>query len=230
MNLERMSELIAKQLNDHSSSPRGAVQPTYYTWTKHHIHDAIQQGLSYLYAIKPDVFASPACFKVEDETCLVDLREHCCNVLSILGIGSTCDNVSEQEKNTNSLLPLLKTTCDSTSDNPSMDTYSYQFRGEGIVQFAEPVPANTLIHFICASPPASADDIPDCILAEYQPLIVPFALWFILLTDNESRSNQPRWESYYAQVRDFVQLKLSLEFSLRASDYIDGRQIAERDR
>lgn len=219
--LTTLSEYIAKQLNDHFSSPRGVAQSTYYTWTEHHIHDALDLATSYLYSIKPDAFATPSCHKTTEESCIVDLNGVCCKVLSITGVGDDCDNVEGQTQDTRSLLPLLSMhPC--VNDNV-LDESLHQFKtlAEGIFQFHSPLPAGTLIHYIC-SMPQNVSEMDDCMLSEYKLLLTNFALWQLLLTDNESRSNQPRWEMYYRAVQEFVQLKLRLEFSLRADDYILG--------
>ena len=222
--LDVISEFISKQLNDHDSSPRGAVQPTYYAWTESHIHDAISQGVAYLYGIKPSLFSEKKCHLVTEKTCVIDLKKDCCNVLSILGVGSDCDNVVERGNKTNNLMCFMKPLCVASSDTPEYGAYSFEFKGEGLIQFSEPIEKNTLIWFVCSTPPSSADSIPDCIFTEYKPLIVPFALWYLLLTDNESRSNPERWNAYYQQVRDFVTLKLRIEFSLRTDQFLDGLQ------
>lgn len=218
--LKTLSEYIAKQLNDHMSSPRGVEQSTYYTWTEHHIHDALDIAAGYLYAIKPDAFATPSCHTTTKESCIVNLKEACCKVLTLTGVGSDCDNVEEQTQDTRSLLPLLMIhPC--VSDDEKETLHQYTTKAEGIFQFHSPLPKGTLIHYLCALP-QGISEMHECMLQEYKLLFTNFALWQLLLTDNESRSNPARWQAYYQGVQDFVQLKLRLEFSLRADDYIHG--------
>lgn len=224
--LSHLSELVAKQLNDHTTSPRGVEQRTYYTWTEHHIHDAIQVALSYLYGIKPDAFSKKACYETLVLGCTIDLADVCCKVTTIVGVNSDCDNVTEQQAETMSLLPFLNVGACAEGEGEAA-TYTFKTLNPTTFQFSSPLPLGTKIFFMCARPP-TIGDVDDCVLAEYEALIVPFTLWFLLLTDNESRSNPLRWEAYYKAVQDFVTLKLRIEFSLRAEDYIDGHKLSSR--
>lgn len=226
--LTDMTEFIAKQLNDHESSPRGLAQPTYYTWTEHHIKQALGLAAAYVYSLKPDLFASLACHQTTVAGCTVDLSGVCGNVLRITGVGSDCDNVVERPAESKSLLGMLSTSCTvPTPNDGSAERYTFETLAEGIVQFKEQLPVGTPIYYLCAGYDG-IDNVSDSILAEYGPMLIAFALWWLLLTDNESRSNPDRWAAYYGQVQDFVTRKMQMEFSLRATDYQDGTQLTPR--
>jgi len=223
--LDSLTEFIAKQLNDHSTSPRGVVQPTYYQWTEHHIHDALLQGASYIYSIKSDLFSVLNCYVTEETTCTVDLNSICCRVIDVVSVGVMgCANVDNDTLNGRSLLSLVEQLpCDRVCpDTPSFGVFSFQTLARGIFQFRETIPKNTKLTFICSNPPSSIDSLPSCLYAEYRPLLTSFALWWLLLTTNESRANLERVNMYYQQMQDFVTLKLKLEFSLVAENFKDG--------
>lgn len=219
---QRMAEFIARQLNDHKSSPRGAEQPTFYTWTEAHILDAIEMGVDYLWSIKPDEFGERQCFKMKENSCTIDLKKKCNKVLKIISVGSSCNDLEERNSKHRDMMGLLGTAC-FDPEHDADDVSSYQELTQGIFKLDKIVPEGTTINYICAKKP-DINSVSSSLLSEYRNLIVPFALWYLLLTDNESRSNPLRWEAYYIQVKDFVTLKLRIEFSLRAEDYIDGER------
>lgn len=223
--LTDIQEQIARQLNDHAESPRGVVQDTFYTWTLPHINSSLNTTLSFLYAYKPDLFSSIKCYTIKEESCLVDLKTECGNVLKLLGVNGSCDNIITRDPESMDLLPLLTRMCDVMIDD-SLDfgKYEVQLISEGVFQFKTPLPEGTIIQYLCAV----FEDIyntPDIIFNEYRPLFVSMSCWLLLLTDNESRSNMERVPHYYAQVSDFLQTKLQIDFSLWATDYKDGIQL-----
>jgi hypothetical protein len=148
-------------------------------------------------------------------------------VLSLTGVGTDCDNVEEQTQDTRSLLPLLIGHPCTDNDPTSETLHQYKSLSEGIFQFHSPIPAGTTIHYICANP-QHISDMSACKLTEYKLLLTNMALWQLLLTDNESRSNPIRWDAYYRGVQDFVKLKLRLEFSLKADDHFYGHKETAR--
>ena len=214
-----LHEFIARQLNDHEDCDHGVRQGTYHTWKYDHIDQALQLALSYLYSIKPDAFAEPMTYTTTEDSCVIDTSGVCPKPISILTIGDDCESVLEQTEETNSLMALMGQTC-AGDDTPT--TFAVTQKSGTVYLSSSLVPAGTKIKLLCARPP-SLDTSPN-ILSEYQHLLVSFALWWILLTDNESRSNQPRWEAYYAEVQRFVETKLLLEFSLSEDDYKYGRR------
>lgn len=221
--MTNLKELIARQLNDHHESPSGAQQDTYFEWTEQHITDALQSALTYLYALMPEKFSDIAEFTTAEETCIVDFCAICENFLSILNIGD-CSNVNEITGDVNSLSSLLSSECSNPS-NDLTETFEYEVvNGSNCtIKFAEPVAKGTLISYMCATSPDESD-LTNPALTQYHSLLISFALWLLLLTDSESKSNLDRADRYYAQVRDYVELKLLLEFSLREDDYFNGRR------
>ena len=206
-------QAMARQLNDHEQSPRGAIQPTFYTWTEPHLKDALELAGQYLFSIKPSVFAKAQCHQTTELSCLVDLNGACGKVIDLLAVNGSCDNIRKKDIKTNNLTPLLKTKCN-TPKGESFETYNYQFVADGIIQFEKPLPSETPITYLCAAS-TGVDNMTPFLIGEYSPLLMNYALWWVLLTDNDSRSNQPRWESYFIALREFVTLKMQLEFSLK---------------
>ena len=202
---------IARQLNDSADSPHGVAQDTYYTYGETHVTQALEQATQYLYALKPDLFAGKACYTTTGCSCVVDLKAQCANVLDIIGVGSLCDNTKEQAGDVNNLSSLLASEC--AVGEP---TYTYKFNTEGIAQFSSPLPEGTNVFYLCSSP----TNMTDAIRGEYQPLLTAFALWWLLLTDNESRSNLDRVDRYYRMITDFITLKLKIETDLRPENFI----------
>jgi len=223
--IDKIREQIARQLNDHADSPRGVVQDTYYTWTEAHIDSALETTLSYLYAYKVDLFGTIQCHEVSRESCLVDLKATCGNVIRLLGINSSCDNIIEKEPEKIDLLNLVSRFCNfSLQDNLDLNRYEMQHISEGIYQFSTLLPVGTQVHYLCAVY-KDIYNLPDIILQEFRVLFVSMTCWLLLLTDNESRSNMDRVPFYYKQTSDFINLKLQLDFSTWASDYQDGKQL-----
>lgn len=218
--MKAQAEFIARQLNDHESSKRGVRQSTFHTWSEPHIKEALAMGLCYLFSIKPDEFAKLQTMKLKEGSCY--LQFPCGNVLDVLGIGD-CNNVVFQEnQNTNNLMSLLSTSCvEVTNDVDS--SYTIERSAKGIFTASSKIPADTVITYICAESP-STENIDESVLCEHSTLITSFALWWLLLTDNESRTNLERADRYYQMVKDYVELKLLLEFSLSEDDYRYGRR------
>lgn len=219
MTISSTCEFIARQLNDHEDCDHGVRQGTYHTWKEDHIKQAIQHALSYLYAIKPDTFAKPITYTTPSTSCVLDMSAACSKPLDILSVGDACDNVVLETDETNNLLGLLQTNCTTSST----DQFTLTQKSATVYVSGSEIPKGTTISLLCAAPP-NTDTVSNDTLAEYQPLITAFALWWLLLTDNESRSNQPRWEAYFEQVRWFVETKLLIEFSLSEDDYKYGRR------
>lgn len=221
MTIASTCEFIARQLNDHEDCDHGVRQGTYHTWKEAHIKEAIQHALSYLYAIKPDTFAKPITYQTTSTSCVLDTSGACSKPLEILSIGDNCDNVLVETDETNDLLGLLTSPCVTTTTEDTQYTLT-QKSGTVYVSGSD-IPKGSTISLLCAAPPNTAT-VSNDLLLEYQPLITAFALWWLLLTDNESRSNQPRWEAYFEQVKWFVETKLLIEFSLSEDDYRYGRR------
>lgn len=221
MNLSGLCEFVARQLNDHEDCDHGVRQGTYHTWKEAHIKQALGLAASYLFSIKPDSFASPITYYTPEAACTIDTSIACDKPLEILAIGDNCDNVVEETEETNALLSMMTTPCVTSS---ASETYTIMKKSDSVYVSKAEIPANTKISLLCAIPPNSIDAVPNNLLSEYQPLLVNFALWWLLLTDNESRSNQPRWEAYYQMIQWFVETKLLLEFSLSEDDYKYGRR------
>ena len=225
MTLSGMCEFIARQLNDHEDCDHGVRQGTYHTWTEAHIKQALSLAASYLFSIKADDFASPVVYYTPTSSCVIDTSVACDKPLEILSIGDSCDNVTEETEEVNAFLSMMNTPCVSGGNSDSESTNYTVVKKSGSVYSAKAeIPANTKITLLCATAPSDIDAVPNNLLSEYQPLLVNFALWWLLLTDNESRSNQPRWEAYYQMIQWFVETKLLLEFSLSEDDYKYGRR------
>lgn len=219
MSLDSLIDLIARQLNDHQDSSQGIEHPSYVTWVRPHIEGALSMALGYLLSIKPDTFSRIVTYVTSETSCYLKLP--CSKVLDVLQVGTQCNNAHVIETSGQiSLISLLTATCHATPTNPQ---YEFVNKGNGIYQVTPAIPKGTTITFLCSSLP-SLSQIDDGLLTEYQPLLLNFALWFLLLTDNESRSNLDRAQLYYTAVKDFVETKLLIEFSLREDDYLYGRR------
>lgn len=216
--MRSQAEFIARQLNDHQDSHLGVKQGTFHTWSEPHIQEALLVAVGYLFSLRPDLFSAAKELKLPEPSCTIDFP--CCKVLEILGIGA-CLNVSiSEDRSSNNLLTMLPVLC--TPDKAN--SWSLVRLNDHLFISPVPIPANTLIRYLCAGMPDDINKVDECIFNEYNTLIVGFALWWLLLTDNESRTNLDRVDRYYQMVKDFVELKLLLEFSLNEDDYKFGRR------
>lgn len=218
-----LKELVARQLNDHHDSPSGAQQNTYFEWTEEHITDALVSALTYLYSLAPEKFSDLKTFTTTKETCIINFCAICSNFLSVVDVGD-CSNVNEITGDVNSLSSLLSSEC-SDSNDTILSTYEYEVvnGSDCTVKFAEPVKKGVIISYMCASHP-DATDLDNSSLVQYHSILISFALWLLMLTDSESKSNLDRAGMYYRQIQDYVELKLLLDFSLREDDYFNGRR------
>ena len=218
--MRKQAEFIARQLNDHRDSKRGVRQGTFHTWSEPHILEALDKAVSYLFSIRPDEFSVLKEIALKEASCYFQIP--CGNVLDILGIGE-CNNVSFQEnQNSNNLIPLLGNRCGIEVDSETQ-SYTIERSGKGIFTSSSPIPAGVTITYVCAEKP-STDEVEQSLLDKHDTLITSFALWWLLLTDNESRTNLERVQLYYQMVKDYVELTLLLEFSLNEDDYKYGRR------
>lgn len=216
--MRSQAEFIARQLNDHQDSHLGVKQGTFHTWSEPHIKEAIEMALSYLFSLRPDLFSEINSIKLPEPTCTIEFP--CCKVLEVLGIGA-CLNVSiNEDRSANNFLTMLPMLC--AVDKAK--SWSLVRINNNTFASAQLIPADTLIRYLCAGLPDDIAKVEECIFNEYNTLIVGFALWWLLLTDNESRTNLERVDRYYQMVKDFVELKLLLEFSLNEDDYKFGRR------
>lgn len=222
MTTSGLCEFIARQLNDHEDCDHGTRQGTYHTWKEAHIKQALSLASSYLFSLKPDEFAIPVTYTTTESSCILDTSSACAKTLEVLSVGEGCDNVTIESEQTNDLLGMLQPSCATIEGEP--DNYVLTQKSGSVYTSADNIPAGTSVTILCASDPESIDALTSTMMNEYQPLLVNFALWWLLLTDNESRSNQPRWEAYFKMVQWFVETKLLLEFSLSEDDYKYGRR------
>lgn len=225
-----LKEFLAKQLNDHSESPSGVVQKTYYEWTESHIQDAIDLALCYVYSLIPQRFSSVEEYLTTSEDCLLNLCEVCSNFVGLASIeinGNSCIDIEKSSTESNSLIDLLSIGCVTGDDaSDETDEYSWQFvdGSNCLIKFDRPVPINTKVKYLCSSKPESLDEMNANLLCEYESLIADYALWWLFRTDSESRSNLERARLHFQGVQFFVETKLLLEFSLREDDYSFGRR------
>ena len=210
--LSEMTEYMAKQLNDHESQQRGLEQRTYYSWTEAHLIDGLTLAGSYLYALKPDIFAQEQCVKLGADGCLINLKADCGNILRIVGVNGDCGNAYEAEKKKKSLSSLLKPRCVRQSHS-EFESFPYETLSEGIFSFRKPLKKGSIVTFLCAAY-TDINNVDDSFINEYRSFLINFALWQMLLTDNESRSNPARWASYYQGATQFIALKFRTEFDL----------------
>lgn len=224
-------EFLARQLNDHSESPSGVVQKTFYEWTEGHITDAVHLGLCYLYSILPVEFSSLEEFETTSADCVIDFCLACNKFLGVVNVeidGVGCIETSKQDGETNNLMGLLDIGCPiGNSENPDdFEPYHWEIVNGStcVVLFDRELPVGATIRYMCASAPDGIEMLNDDKLCEYLPLIADFALWWLFRTDSESRSNLERARLHFESIRDFVTTKLLLEFSLNEDDYNFGRR------
>lgn len=219
-------DYIAKQLNDHENQCHGTKQGSYKVWSLDHIQDAVQLGLEYMYSIHPKAFPTQiVTIYQKEDSCVIDFSCTGCKVIEVLRMGhNQCDNTTKQSaEETNNLLPLLNSKC-IPEQNPEDKQYSVRELSDNLYLSDSLIPEDTPIDFVCSQSPGSLEDVPGSVQSEYRPLIINFALWQLLLIDNESRTNQPRWEAYFNALKLFVETKLLMEFSLKEDDYLLGRR------
>lgn len=221
-------QFLARQLNDHSESPSGVVQRTFYEWTENHITDAVQLAFYYLYSILPNEFSKPVKYVVNTSDCVYDFCDHCSKFLGIIDIsidGESCITATMIDEETNSLVGLLNINCPEDEDNYETGfTWDIVDGSSCVVKFDRPLPFGAEIRYMCGTEPDVIESLNDPSLRQYLPLIADYALWWLFRTDSESRSNLERARLHFEGVRDFVTTKLLLEFSLQEDDYNLGRR------
>jgi len=224
-----VKQFLARQLNDHSESPSGVVQKTFYEWTEGHITDALYLGICYLYSILPDKFSELTQITNTTAGCLVDFCTFCPKFLGIVNMtigDQTCITTTKIDSETNSLIGMLSIKCTGSDVDNDEDTYLWDVvdGSECVVRFDREVPVGAIFNIMCASAPDGIESLDDDRLCEFLPLIADYALWWLFRTDSESRSNLERARLHFDGVRDFVTTKLLLEFSLQEDDYNFGRR------
>ena len=221
-----LKEFLARQLNDHSDSPSGVVQKTFYEFTESHIEDALSLALCYLYSLMPQDFTEVKEIKITKKNRTLDVSKTCDRFIRIVSMispeGKDID-ISEKDAEIRSLLPLLKTPCRTQSQTDESQEYDYEVVDgtKSILWFDKPLPVGVTVIVACSKQP-TLDDMEG--LCQYHPLLSEYALWWLFRTDSESRSNLERAKLHFEGVRDFVVNKLLLEFSLREDDYSFGRR------
>lgn len=243
--LSNLRQFLARQLNDHADSPSGVIQPTYTEWTEQHITDALELAVCYVYSLIPQEFAQIEKLTVAEETCVVEFQPSCERFTGVvnLQIGTDlCVPLHQMEDGeqypeqcrTNSLMDLLGEPCETiqpTSNEIKRDMTYFWDEVDGsksAVKFDKALPVGSIITYTCATPP-SLDTMDNSENCQYHPLIADYALWWLFRTDTESRSNLARADMHFKGVRDFVETKLLLEFSLREDDFDFGRRKVDDD-
>jgi len=224
-----VKKFIARQLNDHSESPSGVQQKTYYEWTEGHITDAVNLGICYLYSLLPNKFSIPQTHTTTESDCIIEFCETCYRFMGIVSVdieGNECAKIDEVNEDVNDLGSLLTTSCEQSSNDGSIDNVSWK-RIDGtdcIIKFNQALPIGTDIRYLCSAPPDDLDDLGDQRLCEYGGMIADYALWWLFRTDSESRSNLQRASLHFEGLKNFVETKLLLEFSLSEDKYNLGRR------
>ena len=223
-----VKQFLARQLNDHSESPSGVVQKTFYEWTEKHIGDAVHLGLCYLYSILPNEFSKLSTHTTTTADCVYDFCETCSKFLGIVDLtieGESCLNATKIDEETNSLIGMFSMNCPQVDDTIVSGVLWDIVDGSScVVKFDRELPAGSEIRFMCATPPEELEYLDDDRICQYLPLVADYALWWLFRTDSESRSNLERARLHFEGVRDFVTTKLLLEFSLQEDDYNFGRR------
>ena len=233
-------QFLARQLNDHTDSPSGVIQPTYTEWTEQHITDALELGVCYLFSLVPQEFASVQRLVVAEESCVVEFKPACewFTGLVNLQIGTDmCVRLHQMEKDeehpdeqrSNSLMDLLGTPCGTeqeTLNDMMRDDGYYWDEADGsksVIKFNKALPVGSILTYTCATPP-TLDTLDNNEMCQYHPLIADYALWWLYRTDTESRSNLARADMHFKGVQNFVETKMLVEFSLREDDFDFGRR------
>lgn len=225
-----VKQFIAKQLNDHSESPSGVVQATYYEWTESHVTDAVNLGICYLYSLLPSKFSKSQVHILNRPECVVEFCELCSKFMNLISVtvdGEECIEIEEADDDVNDLCSLLATSCENGEDGttPIDDITWKRINGSDcIIKFNNALPSGSAIKYLCSMPPDGLDDLGDDKLCEYGGLIADYALWWLFRTDSESRSNLERARLHFEGVKNFVETKLLLEFSLSEDKYDLGRR------
>lgn len=224
-----IKEFLARQLNDHSESPSGVIQKTYFEWTENHLADAVQLALCYVYSILPQEFSELETYTVTESDCVISFCDECPRFIGLVSLkigDEDCIELNEKSGKTNSLSSLLFTSCINKDDDEAEDSYEWNVVDGGtcIIKFDKKLPIGAEIRYLCAPPPEDIDSLNDARMCQYLGLIADYALWWLFRTDSESRSNLERARLHFEGVKDFVTTKLLIEFSLREDDYNFGRR------
>lgn len=222
-------DFLARHLNDHEESVRGVRQPTFFTWSKAHVTEAVTLALTFLYSLVPEKFGKLKTFTVQEEDCIISFCEECGKFLGIVDIeidGRSCLNISENKANTNSLFASLNIGCTVSGPRDRDYTWSYVDNSACVIRFDHPLPKGTIVRYLCAKAPG-IEDLETDLLAEYLSIIAEYAAFWLFRTDSESKSNLERATHHWTAVQYLVQTKLMIEFSLREDDYLFGHRKVE---
>ena len=243
--ISNVRQFLARQLNDHSDSPSGVVQPTYTEWTEAHITDALELAVCYVYSLIPQEFSTLQKLVVAESSCVIEFKDSCERFAGVvnLQIGTDmCVPLHQMEDGeqypedcrANSLMGLFGDVCGTIepSDNEIKRDSTYYWNevdgSNSAVKFDKALPVGAIVTYSCSSPPP-LDELDNSEQCQYYPLIADYALWWLYRTDTESRSNLERANLHYRAVRDFVETKLLIEFSLREDDFDFGRRKVDDD-
>lgn len=223
-----VKQFLARQLNDHSESPSGVVQRTFYEWGEEHISNAVHLGLCYLYSLLPNEFSNLSTHTTTQSDCVYNFCEVCSKFLGIVDLtidGESCLKATQLDDESNSLMGLLSMNCPQVDNTiPSGVMWDVVDGSSCVVKFDRELPVGTEIRFMCATPPDGLEPLDHDNICQYMPMIADYALWWLFRTDSESRSNLERARLHFEGVREFVTTKLLLEFSLQEDDYNFGRR------
>lgn len=251
--INELAEFILRQLNDHNDSPHGVVQHSYTIYAEPQVHAAINCAASYLYAIAPRRFSSIICRKIDATTCIVNTQGVCNKTIDIVSVTSNTRNnrridqnnetllttpcnqrIAERTNNGRNLMPLLNHTCTSAQDSSAgagagaeFSTRYYHRITEHIFEFEKPLPQGFKINILCATYPGLGA-INENWLREYQYFITHFALYSLLLADNESRSNIERATLYLNSCNSFLDKKLIVEHAINPQSFIYKNELYDK--
>jgi len=216
--LDELSQLIAMQLNDHEAQQHGVEQESYYTYIYPHVLTALNECMGFLYAILPDEFTRLFCKEITEDTCLIDLNNDCEQVKGLFSVGSGCDNLYVVDDDKYDLMSIISSRCNASLDEIEDNKYGYRQLSKGIYQFNRRVEAGQKVYYTC-SKFFKVEGATSEFLSKHRAILIPYALWLILLTDNESRSNLDRSQLYYKQVETYLQTRFSIDKSLVEREY-----------
>ena len=188
----KIRELILFQLADHIETPKGAVQPTYYSWAERHVDGAIDAAVQFvkqsLYSQGSLKTTSVKCNTTVATDCtILDLRNACEEVTDIISVNGEKATVS---KNFDMMLMLRA------------DTYAYERMGKSVFRFIKVIPQGSKVVYACS-------DIAETAFANHATIVINYALYLLTNADIESNVSPNIAAEYLKQANTEVEMLLN---------------------
>lgn len=205
-------------------------------WSDNEIKKCVEESIHYLFALRKDLFSKPKVLTLKKGECLLRACDDCSAITDvIMADGKTCNEIEEKnDEDTKSLkfLSCYLDDCDTkdcywnnnTEDGYDPISYKRLESSPCTIRFEEPPDRDVEIEVMCAPVDPIKAGLPDSICNDLFSPIVDMTLSRLYLIDHKDSYDLERSNSHYTLFKDFMTLKLGLDYSLIDEDWLLNRQ------